>query len=118
MDRHLGAAMVRFAALLRHEGLPVTVTQVTDGARALEHLDLSDRDEVYLGLKSIFVGRIEEEPIFERCFSAFWRLTGEGQQLPGLMAPPTDAHGESELSASSWPWRGGARRRKRRRESR
>jgi uncharacterized protein len=101
MERHLGAAMVRFAALLRHEGLPVTVTQVTDAARALEHLDLGDRDEVYLGLKTVFVGRIEEEPIFERCFSAFWRLTGEGQELPGLMTPPTDAHGDSELKSSA-----------------
>ncbi len=55
--RSLGTAVVRFAALLRREGLPVTVIQVTDAVRALDHLDLGDRQEIYLGLRAVFVSR-------------------------------------------------------------
>src|SRR5438094_314167 len=47
VSRSLGAAMVRFAAALRRHGLAVTPEHVTDGVRALEQLDLADRDEVY-----------------------------------------------------------------------
>ena len=47
--------MIRFAALLRREGLPVTLVQTTDAVRALEHLDLGDRDELRLGLRTVFV---------------------------------------------------------------
>jgi uncharacterized protein with von Willebrand factor type A (vWA) domain len=42
-DRALGAAITRFAALLRAQGLPVTLIQVLDGVRALDHLDIGDR---------------------------------------------------------------------------
>ena len=99
--RQLSAAVVRFAARLRHEGLPVTLIQVTDAARALEHLDLGDRDEVLLGLQTVFVGRVEEIPIFERCFDAFWRQDSEMQPLPGLMAPPgPDSGPEATLKSA------------------
>jgi len=66
-------AVVRFAGLLRRHGLPVTLGEVTDAARALGHLDLSDRHEVFLGLRAVLVSRVEEIPTFERCFNAFWR---------------------------------------------
>ena len=58
--RSLPAAVVRFAALLRRHGLPATPLHVADAVRALDHLDLADRREVYLGLRAVFVGRPEE----------------------------------------------------------
>ena len=73
--RSLSAGVVRFAALLRREGLGVTVVQVTDAVRALEHLDIGDRQDVYLGLRALFVTRPEEVPVYDRCFAEFWRRT-------------------------------------------
>jgi uncharacterized protein len=90
--RDLGAAMIRFGALLRQRGLPVTPGQVTDGVRALDVLDIADRDEVRLGLRAIFVSQPEDVATFDRCFDAFWRLTPEVEEgLPGLVAiPPSE----------------------------
>jgi uncharacterized protein with von Willebrand factor type A (vWA) domain len=86
--RDLRGAVVRFGALLRREGLPVTIIQVLDGARALEQLDLADRDELWRGLRAVFCGRPEDLPIFDRCFEAFWRPPAEGEEgLPGPAWP-------------------------------
>src|SRR2546428_11386712 len=88
-DRDLQGAVVRFAGLLRRHGLPVTLVEVTDAARALGHLDLSDRNEVFLGLRAVLVSRVEEIPTFERCFNAFWRAArADHPLLRGLGAPP------------------------------
>jgi uncharacterized protein with von Willebrand factor type A (vWA) domain len=60
--------------------------------RALEHLDLGDRQDVYLGLRALLVTRPEEVPVYDRCFAQFWRLaTDEEGGLPGLLVPPSDA---------------------------
>ena len=88
--RSLSAGVVRFGGLLRREGLPVTVVQVTDAVRALEHLDIADRDEISLGLRAVFVARPEEIPVYDRCFASFWRIvTEEETGLPGLLVPPS-----------------------------
>src|SRR6266849_9050262 len=71
--RDLSRAVIRFAALLRRHGLPVSLLQVTDAVRALERLDLADREEVRLGLRTVLVGRPEDFANFDRCFEAFWR---------------------------------------------
>ena len=99
--RSLSAGVVRFAALLRREGLPVTVVQVTDAVRALEQLDLGDREEVYLGLRAVFVSRPEEVPVYDRCFAEFWRVARDQTDgLPGLLVPPSDAQ---ESAAAAQP---------------
>lgn len=81
--RALTAAVLTFAALLRRHGLPVSVGQVMDGTRALDHLDLADRNDVYLGLRTVFVARPEDYPAYERCFEAFWRAGGDETGEPG-----------------------------------
>ena len=87
MPRDLASAVVRFAAVLRRQGLPITLIHVTDGVRALEHLDLADRNEVYLGLRAVFVGRPEDVPAFDRAFDAFWRLATEADAIAEALAP-------------------------------
>jgi uncharacterized protein with von Willebrand factor type A (vWA) domain len=79
--------MVRFGALLREHGLPVTVVQITAGVQALEHVDLGDREELQRALRTVFVGRPEEIPAFDRCFDAFWQLQPDLEEgIPGLVA--------------------------------
>lgn len=90
--RSLPAAIVRFAALLRRHGLAATPRHVVDAVRALDHLDLADRREVYLGLRAVFVGRPEEIPAFDRCFDAFWRSGSDADPgLDGLFPSVTSA---------------------------
>src|SRR5438132_257133 len=75
--------------LRRRSGLPVTLVEVTDAVRALDHLDISDRHELYLGLRAVFVTRPEEFPPFDRCFEAFWRVLPEGDDQSGFIPAPS-----------------------------
>lgn len=87
MPRNLAGAVGRFGALLRRHGLPVTLLHVTDGVRALDHLDLADRHEVYLGLRAVFVGRPEDVSTFDRAFDAFWRAATEADSIAEALMP-------------------------------
>ena len=113
--RALGAAVTRFSALLRAQQLPVTLIQVLDAVRALDHLDISDRDELYLGLRTVFVSRPEEVPIFDRCFHAFWRsgqpveegfpglaIPAAGADTPALSAPGDAGQKRETLALETW----------------
>jgi uncharacterized protein len=85
--RDLTRAMLAFGGMLRASGLPVTTSAVMDAVRALEAVDLMDRAEVYLTLRAVLMSRIEEQPVFDRCFEAFWKFHAEeGQGLDGLVA--------------------------------
>jgi uncharacterized protein with von Willebrand factor type A (vWA) domain len=86
--RGLASAMVRFGASLRGHGLPVTLAQTADAVRALEHIDLADREEVRLALRAVLVGRPEELPVFDRCFDAFWRVRLEAEAIVAAVSVP------------------------------
>jgi uncharacterized protein with von Willebrand factor type A (vWA) domain len=87
VPRDLTRAMLAFGAMLRASGLPVTTSAVMDAVRALEAVDLMDRAEVYLTLRTVLMSRIEEQPAFDRCFEEFWKFHAEeGQGLDGLVA--------------------------------
>jgi uncharacterized protein with von Willebrand factor type A (vWA) domain len=86
--RDLTTAVLRFGHMLRAAGLPLTIGEMMDGVRALEAVDLLDRRDVYLALRTTLVARHEEFPAFDRCFEAFWRFQAEeGQGLDGLTTP-------------------------------
>jgi hypothetical protein len=86
--RDLTTAVLRFGQMLRAAGLPLTIGELMDGVRSLEVVDLLDRQDVYLALRTTLVARHEEFPAFDRCFDAFWRFQAEeGQGLEGLLTP-------------------------------
>ena len=87
--RALSSAVVRFAALLRSQSLPITPRQAIETVRALDHLDLGDRHEVYLGLRALLVTRPEEATIFDRSFEAFWRTRSEADEVAEALAGPS-----------------------------
>jgi uncharacterized protein with von Willebrand factor type A (vWA) domain len=89
--------MVRFAAVLRRQGLPLTPEHVSDALRALDHLDLSDRDEVRTGLRSVFATRPEDFAIFDRCFDAFWRAATEADRVAEALTPALGGEAPSGL---------------------
>jgi uncharacterized protein with von Willebrand factor type A (vWA) domain len=101
-ERALTRAVLEFAELLRRNGLPVSLTQVMDGARALDHLDVGDRSDVYLGLRTVLVGRPEDYPAYDRCFVAFWRADVNREDgAPGSIPVPTADGEAAEATAQS-----------------
>jgi len=99
--RDLTTAVLRFGHMLRASGMPLTIGEMMDGVRALEAVDLLDRQDVYLALRTTLVARYEEFPIFDRCFETFWRFqAGEGQELEGLTGPATPAIPEEHAGDS------------------
>ncbi len=100
--RDLTTAVLRFGQMLRAAGLPLTIGELMDGARALEVVDLLDRQEVYLALRTTLVARHEEFPAFDRCFDAFWRFQAEeGQGLDGLTTPTEPAIPEEHSGSNT-----------------
>jgi len=83
--RDLLTATLHFGRMLRGAGLQPTVSELMDAVRALTMVDLMDRREVYLALRTVLATRVEEFPAFDRCFDAFWKFHAEeGQGLEGL----------------------------------
>jgi uncharacterized protein with von Willebrand factor type A (vWA) domain len=101
VPRNLATATLTFGQMLRAAGLPLTVTELMDAVRSLELVDLLDRSEVYLALRTTLVARHEEIPAFDRCFDAFWKLhADEGQGLEGLLGATPTAKQDAEAAAS------------------
>jgi uncharacterized protein len=101
--RDLTTAVLRFGQMLRAAGLPLTIGELMDGVRALEVVDLLDRQDVYLALRTTLVARREEFPAFDRSFDVFWRFQAdEGQGLDGLMSP-TEAAIPEEHAGNTGP---------------
>jgi uncharacterized protein with von Willebrand factor type A (vWA) domain len=100
VSRDLTRAMLAFGAMLRASGLPVTTGALMDAVRALEVVDLMDRAQVYLALRTVLVNRMEEQPAFDRCFEAFWKFQADdGQGLDGLVAAVQPRRREEEPPA-------------------
>jgi uncharacterized protein with von Willebrand factor type A (vWA) domain len=102
VPRDLMTATLRFGQMLRAAGLPLTVSEVMDAVRALNVIDLMDREEVYLALRAVLVARVEEIPVFDRAFDAFWKFhADEGQGLEGLVSVTPTLKQEDEAPAGA-----------------
>ena len=79
--------LVVFGRLLRRAGIDVHVGRLIDVTDALQHVDLSSRDEVYHTCRALLVHRHDQLAVFDRAFDVFWRahvgsstsVTGEGK---------------------------------------
>jgi uncharacterized protein with von Willebrand factor type A (vWA) domain len=65
--------MLQFGRLLRSHDLLVTPSEIFDGLRALENVDLRDRTEVHLALRTTLTSKLEDLPVFDELFEIFWR---------------------------------------------
>ena len=61
-----------FCRELRAHGLSVTPAEVVTATAALQIIDTTDRDEVFLSLRSILTTSVDDFPIFEEVFKRFW----------------------------------------------
>lgn len=100
--RDLLTQTLAFGRMLRAAGVATTTSEVMDAVRALDAVDLLDRHEVYLALRTVLVTRREEIPLFDRCFEAFWKYRAEeGQGLDGLIQAIDPPRPEDDTMAGS-----------------
>lgn len=64
--------VVLFCRELRAHGVLVTPAEAITATRGLEIIDATDRDEVFLSLRSILTTSVDDFPIFEEVFKRFW----------------------------------------------
>lgn len=64
--------VVGFCRELRAHGLSVTPAEAVTAATAQQIIDTTDRDEVFLSLRSILTTSVDDFPIFEEVFKRLW----------------------------------------------
>jgi uncharacterized protein with von Willebrand factor type A (vWA) domain len=64
--------LVLFCRCLREHDLAVTPSEVVAATETLRVIDVTDRDEIFLSLRSVLTTSVDEFPIFEELFEAFW----------------------------------------------
>ena len=64
--------VVLFGRALREHGVAVTPSEVVAAATAFAVIDQTDREEVFLSLRSVFTSRVDDFPIFEELFAKYW----------------------------------------------
>jgi uncharacterized protein with von Willebrand factor type A (vWA) domain len=67
---------VLFCRTLREHGLMVTPSEAIDAVTVLDLIDLDDRHETFLSLRSVLTSRVEDFPVFEALFEEFWHRQG------------------------------------------
>lgn len=71
---------VLFCRALRDRGIAATPAEAVAAARTLRVIDLKDRQETFLSLRSVLTSRVEEFEIFEELFEQFWNGLGHSAQ--------------------------------------
>src|SRR5678815_4399656 len=64
--------LVVFCRELRAHGLSVTPAEIVTATTALQIIDKTDREEVFLSLRSILTTSVDDFTIFEEVFKKFW----------------------------------------------
>jgi uncharacterized protein len=83
--------LVVFGRLLRRAGIDVHVGRLVDVTDALQHVDLSARDEVYHTCRALLVHRHDQLAIFDHAFTMFWREhVGRSTSVKGEGRPGDD----------------------------
>jgi uncharacterized protein with von Willebrand factor type A (vWA) domain len=101
--RDLQRNMVEFCRLLRERDLLVTPAEVIDALRTAETIDLTDRTEMKLALRTVLTARRDDVPVFDATFDEFWRfrvLEG-GDDHFTTRAGDLDGHGQPVHSIDS-----------------
>jgi uncharacterized protein len=90
--------IIAYCRLLRERELLVTPSEVIDALRTADAVDLSDRDELKMALRSVLTARPEDVPIHDASFDEFWRgrlpERVEEQGDEGVASQDPDAQGE------------------------
>jgi uncharacterized protein with von Willebrand factor type A (vWA) domain len=72
-EHHLLHNLVLFGRVLRGLGLDVNPGRMIDLARALRHVQIGIRSDVYHASRSLLVHRRDDIPLFDEAFEMFWQ---------------------------------------------
>ncbi len=107
--------LVEFCRVLRARDLLVAPSEVIDALRTAETIDLADRTEMKLALRTVLTARREDVPVFDATFDEFWRtrmpeggddhFTTRDRNLQGRGQPQ---HAESQEAATEEEERDGS----------
>jgi uncharacterized protein len=90
--------IIAYCRLLRERELLVTPSEVIDALRTADAVDLSDRDELKMALRSVLTAKPEDLPVHDATFDEFWRSRlperVEEQGEEGVASEDPDAEGE------------------------
>ena len=64
--------IVLLGRALRDHGVAVTPAEVVAAVAAFQIIDQTDRQEVFLSLRSVFTASVDDFPIFEKLFNKYW----------------------------------------------
>jgi uncharacterized protein len=89
--------LVEFCRVLRDRDLLVTPAEVIDALRTANTVDLLDRTEMKLALRTVLTARREDVPVFDATFDEFWRSRlPEGGDDHFTSRDPADLHGRGQ----------------------
>jgi uncharacterized protein with von Willebrand factor type A (vWA) domain len=99
----LVAHCVRFCRALRAQGVEVTPGSTLLAIRTLGLVDLADREELRLGLRTVLSGKREHYALFDELFDAMWG-GGHGRRMPsrGRTSRPAPATQQSPVTLQTW----------------
>ncbi|MCI0663931.1 MAG: VWA domain-containing protein [Acidobacteria bacterium] len=83
---------VIFCRTLRDSGLNVTPAEAIEAVTTLYLIDLDDRQEAFLSLRSVLTSRVEDYPVFEGLFEEFWNSLGRNPQPRKLVEREIQEH--------------------------
>jgi hypothetical protein len=72
MENYLENNLARFVHILRHLGVTVSTGETVTALKALQLVNIMDREHVKYALQATLVKNHEDEPIFGRAFSGFF----------------------------------------------
>lgn len=87
----LTAHVVAFCRRLRAGGLAVGPKEAVDALRALSAVDVSDRRECYLALRTVLTSRKDDLALFDLIFEDYWNPPEEGDYGPQTPQPLENA---------------------------
>ncbi len=64
--------LTQFTRVLRSLGLSVPAGSTVEAVRAVQYIDIGERDEFRFALRTVLVRRVEDLKLFDRAFRAFW----------------------------------------------
>lgn len=79
--------LVLFGRVLHNNGLDVSTRQMVILLRALDHIQITDREDFYNACLTVFVHHRSDIPVFKTLFDDFWRPPDNHRISLGLPGP-------------------------------
>ncbi|MDQ7843709.1 MAG: VWA domain-containing protein [Armatimonadota bacterium] len=91
---NLTAHVVAFCRRLRARGVPVGPREAADALRALGAVDVGDRRECYLALRTVLTSRRDDLAVFDEVFEEYWNPPPPDGASGAQSAPDAEAAGD------------------------